>query len=486
MGSLENTPNHQQICWSVTDAIGQPVPAIDANKRDRSSEAEAYRRLIPLTQQPGHNPTEETLFPHPVLTDKSFLVRMRHTHDALVKAVVNIVHRWWTDTDANFPARLPLEKHVEEVLQWIDEQSRNQMFPEFKDRLGNWRPDFLVTENSSAIGPGFQICEINSRTPDNVIVLSAHKHRQMRQLMGPSSALQPAGDYDDWIDSLFGLFRTHLPIHILRGRDELQRQELVRLVELRTGMRPRFVNVSNLELKHDESSATGYSLYCRDQAACEKIHQVVVTLFPDEFTLLSQDMLRQLATVAVNDLRVSLLVNDERFLGIILQEINSLVAEHNILTPGQGQALQQGIVPTLLPGSPELKHWVGRQIQGEVSKDNYILKAARQSRGRGHLLGADLSPEEWTRIMLEMQDPSIRPGVTSYVLQPFIQQVKFDIIGDKDNEVPGSLLVGCYYTINGRFLGLGPWRSSTDRICNVYGSLGCVGLYSVTRAHVDG
>ncbi|KAL3467836.1 hypothetical protein BJX64DRAFT_273817 [Aspergillus heterothallicus] len=409
-------PNHQQICWSVTDAIGHPVPTIDGPKSDRSSEAEAYRRLVPLLHPPGYNAKEETLSPHPVLTDKSFLMRMRHTHDALVKSVVNIVDRWWTDTDANFPARLPLEKHVEEVL---------------------------------------HICEINSRTPDNVIVCSEYKHRQMRQLMGPRSALQPAGDYDDWIDSLAGLFHAHLPIHILRGRDELQRQELVRL------------------LKHDESSATGYSLYYRDQVACEKIHQAAVTLFPDEFTLLSQEMLRQLATVAVNDFRVSLLVNDERFLGVILQEINSLLTEHNILTPGQGHALQQGIVPTLLPGSPELKHWVERHIQGKVSKDDYILKAARQSRGRGHLLGADLSPEEWMRIMLDMQNPSIRPGVTSYVLQPFARQVKFDIIGDEDNEVHGSLLVGCYYTIN-------------DRICNLYGKLGCMGLYSVTRAHVDG
>lgn len=83
----------------------------------------------------------------------------------------------------------------------------------------------------------------------------------------------------------------------------------------------------------------------------EKMHQVVPTLFPDEFSLLSQDMLRQLATVAVNDLRVSLLVNDQRFLGIILQELNSLVTKHGILTQDQAEALQQCIVLTLLPGS---------------------------------------------------------------------------------------------------------------------------------------
>lgn len=42
---------------------------------------------------------------------------MRYNHDALVTAVVNIVDRWWTDTDANFPARMPLEAPVEAALQ---------------------------------------------------------------------------------------------------------------------------------------------------------------------------------------------------------------------------------------------------------------------------------------------------------------------------------------------------------------------------------
>lgn len=117
MGSLVNTPNHQQVCWSVTDAIGRPVPALDANKRDRSSEAEAYKKLIPFIHQPGYNPKDETLSPHPILTDKNFLLLMRYNHDALVTAVVNIVDRWWTDTDANFPARMPLEAPVEAALQ---------------------------------------------------------------------------------------------------------------------------------------------------------------------------------------------------------------------------------------------------------------------------------------------------------------------------------------------------------------------------------
>lgn len=67
-----------------------------------------------------------------------------------------------------------------------------------------------------------------------------------------------------------------------------------------------------------------------------------------------------------------------------------------------------------------------------------MLKAARQSRGSGHLLGADLSQQEWEKIMLGMQDPSIRPGNISYVLQPFVQQVGFDLIGDEGKKINGS------------------------------------------------
>ncbi|KAK1149716.1 hypothetical protein N8T08_005270 [Aspergillus melleus] len=442
MGSIPNRPNHEQVCWSVIDATGQPMPAIEANKEDRNHEAETYRNLTPHINQPGYSPRHETLSPHPILTDKKFILDLEYFHGALVKAVVDIVDRWWTDTDADFPTRMPLEAPVEAALQWLDEQSRAQRLPPFKDRLGNWRPDFLVTDNDSTMGLGFEICEINSRTPDNVVVHSAHKHRKMRQLMRSSPGLQPTGDYDEWAKSLLGLFRTDLPVHILRGRDQLDRQAFVKVAELGTGICPQFVNIDELELNPDEISATGYSLFYRGQDPPEKIHQVVTTLFPDEYSLLPQDMLRQLATVAVNDLRVSLMVNDERFLGIILQELDDLVNRHGILEADQARVLQEGIVPTLLPGSPELKNWIQTHQQNEMSKDDYILKAARQSRGRGHLLGADLSPQEWAAIILDMQDPSIRPGVTSYVLQPYVRQVEFDIIGEEDQIAHASLMYG--------------------------------------------
>jgi hypothetical protein len=45
-------------------------------------------------------------------------------------------------------------------------------------------------------------------------------------------------------------------------------------------------------------------------------------------------------------------------------------------------------------------------------------------------------------------------------------------------------MVGCYYTMNGRFLGLRPWRS-TGKICNVNSGVGGLVLYPVTQLNLD-
>lgn len=363
--------------------------------------------------------------------------------------------------------------------------------PAFANCLGNWRPDFLLTNNSnpsSVHGIGFQVCEINSRSPINAIIHSARKHSMARKILGPNSIIEPAGDNQTMVVSLLGSWDLNLPIHIVRGRDSLERSEFRFIAKKKAGSFPRLVNVSDLQLLPDSSSPTGYALYCNNpepknkDSKLERVHQVLLTLFPEEFALLSQEMLRHLAKIAINDFRTILFVNDQRFLGIILQEVDSLVAKHKILTPEQGQLLRQGIVPTVLPGSRELKEIVasGHDQEGD-QKNLYILKAARESRGKGHVLGVQLSAAEWKSTLLEMQNPTIRTGTTSYVLQQYVQQPELDIVLDAKTTVRNSKMVGTFYTANGRYVGLGPWRSGNGKICNVF-SGPCVLLMSVTTA----
>ncbi|PKX97875.1 uncharacterized protein P174DRAFT_465376 [Aspergillus novofumigatus IBT 16806] len=352
-------------------------------------------------------------------------------------------------------------------MQWIDEQSRMKQLWAFRDCLGIWRPDFILTGDGSG-AVGFQLCGINS----------------------PESSLKPAGDFNEMVDSLVCLFDARLPIHLVRGRDTIDRQEFIHLVEKKTGLRPRFVGLADLQLGPDPSSATGKSLCCKSPASreegeeLEKVKQVALLLFPDEYSLLAQDLLQHLAPIAAHDFRTSLLANGDRFLGIVLQEIEHLVITHKALTPDQARLLKDCIVPTILPGSLELEQWIDLSTRAEVTKNDYILKAARQSRGMGHLLGEEVSEEKWKVIMARMDDPGMRTGTTCFVLQPYIQQPTFDIVVNDDKVEHGFHMIGTYYTANGRFLGLGPWRAGRAKICNVHGS-GCVGLYSVTQADTD-
>ncbi|KAJ5990757.1 hypothetical protein N7522_010964 [Penicillium canescens] len=165
-------------------------------------------------------------------------------------------------------------------------------------------------------------------------------------------------------------------------------------------------------------------------------------------------MLRHLAKVA-------------RFLGIIPQELNDLVQEHHVLTSDEPRILRAQIVPTILPGSQDLKNLLPTlRDEGEIIKNNFICKAARSSRGNGHLLRNEISKQEWGVVLLGMQDPRILAEGINYVLQPYVRQPKFDIAVEKDRTVCGSQMVGTYYTANGRYAGLGLWRTG-GKSCNV-------------------
>ncbi|KAB8205203.1 hypothetical protein BDV34DRAFT_195940 [Aspergillus parasiticus] len=77
-----------------------------------------------------------------------------------------------------------------------------------------------------------------------------------------------------------------------------------------------------------------------------------------------------------------------------------------------------------------------------------------------------------------MQSPNIHTNKTSYVLQPYVRQPKFGVLADRNRIVRQSQVVGTYYAVNGRFVGLGPWRTGNGKICNVFGE-GCILVNSI-------
>ncbi|KAJ5360230.1 hypothetical protein N7517_009421 [Penicillium concentricum] len=461
--------------------------------------------------------------PHPMRMNAQHTDELRELHKALVLAINNIIERWWKDKDAEFSRRMPLEvsnsrariqrqsiKYKAHRLQWIDgNDTDSRPF----DKQGSWRPDFLIEEVPTTGGPEsskeqFRICEINARFAFNGFLITAYGQQGLLDLGAERKGFKGTAESDDVrnhlsttdsliyymcgvIDGLFTLFDPKLPLHLLKGseggHDILM---FLECAERRTGVVPRLISPQDLRLVSDPDSKTGYKICCvidieqalsantkhpksstfTDHAtgeALEEIHQVGLELHQHELQALSPKMLQHLSSRCFNDLRSVFLVHDKRLLGIVHQELDSLVHKHHVLTERQAEVLRHGIVHTILPGSSELKAF-GRQCRESPSfKDNYILKPVRGGKGEGILFGDELSTGEWNEKLKALESAALMPSGTTYVVQRQVQQPLYQVLLREEEGVQRNRLVGTYMSIHGKYLGVGCWRSGPGRVCAI-------------------
>ncbi|KAF7349294.1 hypothetical protein MSAN_01718900 [Mycena sanguinolenta] len=146
--------------------------------------------------------------PHPILITSQHDAAVRAIHEALVLGIASIVERWWTDSAADFPQRMPLEPGEEALLQWLD-TVHPDILPPY--RMGSWRPDFLVESvtdptTPSGIREQFRICEINSRFCWNGFLYTAHGQQAMVDMDPQANGFVVATDPKQFLDDLFTLF----------------------------------------------------------------------------------------------------------------------------------------------------------------------------------------------------------------------------------------------------------------------------------------
>lgn len=255
----------------------------------------------------------------------------------------------------------------------------------------------------------------------------------------------------------------------------------VTFMEERLNVRPRLITPTELRLIPDSESKTGYKLCCLagpqtpadriftlddSGETVEEIHQVGLELHQREFRALSPEMMRELSVRGFNDMRTILLTHDKRMLGIVLQELSALVAR-KVISPEDAARLENGITPTILPGSAELESLIRRSAASPSLKDGYILKPVRSGKGAGILFGDQLNHADWQTKLEELNCPQLKPGKTVYVVQRKINQLYYDIIVGRTGKPTACHIVGTYHAVNGEFLGLGGWRCSPGRLCAV-------------------
>lgn len=289
------------------------------------------------------------------------------------------------------------------------------------------------------------------------------------------------------------LYNSDLPLHLCKDEELGYDIHLYcHYAESKLGIKPRFVHPADLRLAESPQSPRGYKLYClsKEDGAhtvtneagekLEEIHQIGLELKQRELLAMSFEMLIQVSMRCFNDVRTILLVHDKRMLGIILQELDALVARKT-LTPAQATLLDRGFVPTIIPGSPQLDTFLIQSRELPSIKDRYMLKPVRSGKGAGFLFGDELSQDEWISKLERMRaQPRFSADATTYAVQRRIEHNLYEVLLHEKEGVQKLPFVGTFHMMHGRLLGLGLWRSSSGRICAL--SRGGAWILSVRRS----
>jgi hypothetical protein len=271
------------------------------------------------------------------------------------------------------------------------------------------------------------------------------------------------------------------PLHLLKGKEKgIDIHMLLHVVHERFGIRPSLITPADLRLlpragsigyrlcavvDQNESSSHAPSVWRTSQGELvSEIYQVGLELHQSELLALEPEMLHQISLRCFNDFRSILLTHDKRMLGIVKQELKSLVAR-SVITRTQAKILDQGIADTILPGSAELRQLIASSQLFPKLRYQFLLKPIRSGKGDGIVFGDEWTSNEWIsalQLQLNLQGVSgacviqrrIIPRLYSLVLKPSGVHVQYP-------------LIGTYLVVHGKLLGLGVWRSSQDKICAI-------------------
>lgn len=167
---MTGIPSIQQISLSLSRERNAIAPATCANNSRLERDLKAVRDHVEPLFAPAKIPIplHQRMSPFNICITQQFADTLESVHRLLDRALVDVVERWFTDIEADFPSRMPLETHEEEVLRLISSHEHGQpesgKMLDFRKRSGMWRTDILFEHRDSET---VKICEINARIPFN-------------------------------------------------------------------------------------------------------------------------------------------------------------------------------------------------------------------------------------------------------------------------------------------------------------------------------
>ncbi|KAL7939963.1 hypothetical protein V8C42DRAFT_339008 [Trichoderma barbatum] len=466
------------VLESIRRGHSVPVTELTTSREQRTQDAETIQDLIsaifPSSQRRGISIPSFQMY-----LNSNLITTFSNTQSALGKAATSIIERWYSDEQAGFPARMPVEEHEDRVLRWI---ASSGIIPPYAGRQGSWRPDYLFSATSEK---AFQpvICEINARLPFNTWLLLGSASKPFDQLGLDKASLKTGHDGDAFQSAILSMFDASHPGHILMGSEwkGIDVHVLPNLFHGKTGQPMRVISPVQLRLTPDSSSPTGYHLSCTvvdpesGNEIEERVWQMALEIVQGELRDLDPDVMREIARVCINDFRTYFLLHDKRLLAIILEELNNLLTL-GVLTADEAQLLREGIVPSYLPGSQGWRE----TIASPATKDSFVLKNGRGGIGMGHVFGSSVSEEEWISALEKACEVKQYLDGQAVSLQQKVTQHKFDILNAAGEDNGKMHVVGSWVALNGKFVGTAVMRIAEELCLPIREGGRGMGMFAVT------
>jgi hypothetical protein len=359
----------------------------------------------------------------PVIVDENYIENSHRLCQILNSVLVMFAYNY--SRDARLQQVYQLDRELNEIL---------LMAEGIPYEIGMYRPDFVFDLNGQR-----RICEIGCRYPVNGWLLSGYLNevsselaeslgKQYSGVEGLNEYLKELGDRFDHDDTVF-LIRKDPKKHKI----DYLLKEFASLGVTVKDIQPEDLQLVDGQLKAGDDIA----------------RQFFLEMDREELKTFDKEVLKAIIQSGrcINDVRTIILVHDKRVLcALYNQEVMT-----SYINQDDFKFLANFLIPSFV---------INNEKDQELlinSTDNWVLKRSSGGRGIDMYIKSECDKETW--------DDIVTHQFNQYMVQPYVQQKKFELKQDGAQE--SVHIVGLDLYFNGRSFGPGLFRASSKNTTNL-------------------
>lgn len=181
-------PGLMQVSVSRSAEEKRIIPAYRTSLARRAKELATYRKHLYADAEGVFFGIMTRISPFVIAVPDPLFSKLEQLHILLGRVFIDIVDRWFTDENARFPERMPLDPSEEALLRWV---SSSGCVPDYPDHGGIWRSDLLFGRSPDGLDDESPyVCEINGRLPLNAVTGIALGDNGLKELGASKGGLE--------------------------------------------------------------------------------------------------------------------------------------------------------------------------------------------------------------------------------------------------------------------------------------------------------